>query len=148
MREIDRDKRQKPPCSRLVHRLKSSPRQDTAFEIILGDGPHTTDIDKATSNIAGNHPSFVQLLKPKPLRTHVPNSYRAVVVKSVRLYDGLDGSEYDTSGLHVLQLVRDPRGVVNSQMGLWNNPSKIGGNGGDVDPAQVARNSGRILGAV
>ncbi|CAM9751780.1 unnamed protein product, partial [Ectocarpus sp. 12 AP-2014] len=74
-------------------------------------------------------------------------SSRAVVVKSIRLHDGLDGPEYDTSGLHVLQLVRDPRGVVNSQMGLWNNPSKIGGNGGDVDQAQVARNSGRTLGA-
>ncbi|CAB1103308.1 unnamed protein product [Ectocarpus sp. CCAP 1310/34] len=75
-------------------------------------------------------------------------SSRAVVVKSIRLYDGLNGQDYDTSGLHVLLLVRDPRGVVNSQMGLWNNPSKIGGNGGDVDPAHVARNTAQTLGAV
>ncbi|CAN0191407.1 unnamed protein product [Scytosiphon promiscuus] len=48
-------------------------------------------------------------------------SSRGVVVKTIRAYDGvLRSPEHDTSGVHVLHLVRDPRGVVNSQMVQWN----------------------------
>lgn len=43
------------------------------------------------------------------------------MVKAIRAYDGVVRSQgHDFSGVNVLHLVRDPRGVVNSQMVQWN----------------------------
>ncbi|CAM9960046.1 unnamed protein product [Ectocarpus fasciculatus] len=45
---------------------------------------------------------------------------RAVAVKTIRLLDGVgDAAKYDTSGVNILQLVRDPRAVVRSQLRHW-----------------------------
>lgn len=42
---------------------------------------------------------------------------RAVATKTIRLVDGVgDAAKYDTSGVHVLHLVRDPRAVTRSQL--------------------------------
>lgn len=42
---------------------------------------------------------------------------RAVATKTIRMLDGVgDATNYDTSGVHVLHLVRDPRAVVRSQL--------------------------------
>lgn len=42
---------------------------------------------------------------------------RAVVLKTIRVFDGLDGATSDlVSGVNVLHLVRDPRAVVRSQL--------------------------------
>eukprot|EP00752_Nemacystus_decipiens_P011801 g10470.t1 len=42
---------------------------------------------------------------------------RAVATKTIRLLDGVgDALKYDTTGMHVLQLVRDPRAVTRSQL--------------------------------
>ncbi|CAN0137659.1 unnamed protein product [Ectocarpus sp. 8 AP-2014] len=45
---------------------------------------------------------------------------RAVAIKTIRLLDGVgDAEKYDTSGVNILQLVRDPRAVVRSQLRHW-----------------------------
>lgn len=48
---------------------------------------------------------------------------RAVVVKTIRLFDGVPSPEYNTAGLDIVHLVRDPRAVAHSQeknrMALW-----------------------------
>lgn len=50
-----------------------------------------------------------------------PGSFRVVVAKTIRAYNGVVRSQgYDASKVDVLHLVRDPRGVVNSQMVQWN----------------------------
>ena len=45
--------------------------------------------------------------------------FRAVVVKTIRLYDGVPSPAHDSSGVDIVHLVRDPRAVVQSQMKLW-----------------------------
>lgn len=44
------------------------------------------------------------------------STHRAVAVKSIRLPAGLGGEDYPVPELKVLHLVRDPRGVVQSQL--------------------------------
>lgn len=69
------------------------------------------------------------------VQLHLPASlpcawnFRAVVVKTVRLNDGVPNPQYNTSGVDVVQLVRDPRGVTNSQLKLWkkgHSPEDVG----------------------
>lgn len=65
---------------------------------------------------------------------------RAVVTKVIRLGQGLGGPETDVSGLLVLQLVRDPRGVVRSQR--QNFKMSWGANAG-TDSVATAKAGGR-----
>lgn len=55
---------------------------------------------------------------PLPRRADF-DAHRAVVLKLIRLRDGLSAPACEASGLKLLHLVRDPRAVVRSQLGTF-----------------------------
>jgi len=63
------------------------------------------------------------LTLPPPALSINTTRFRAVVAKTIRLFDGVPSPEYDTAGLDIVHLIRDPRAIALSQekthTGLW-----------------------------